>query len=152
VLDLVVAANAVDRLVCDVDGVDPGEVPVTLELLGLIVACDAPLTRRFTLSLDDAQVAALAGDASTHEFTVVESDRTDHDVARRDHVAAVAAGNGHQLAIALHSLEMACEAGAARDLEVLVHDDLRMTARAAELPAGLRCLQVCAVIEPDPER
>src|SRR3989442_10315864 len=152
VLDFVVAAGAIDRLLRDIRGVDAREVSLALELLGLIVARDAALPRCFALPVDHVPVAALAGDASTHELAVIEPHRADRNVARRHCVAAGASGDRRQLAVTLHALEVTGEAGTPFDLEVLVHDDLRMTARAAQLPPCLRRLEMRAVIESDSAR
>src|SRR6266540_781444 len=149
VLDLGVAARALDVVPADVEIVDEGVVLVARELLRLVVAGEAALPRRLPFAVDDVEVALLAGDAAASDVVVVEPDRAHDAVALRRPVAAGAARDGRQRPPLLHPLEMAEEARGLCHLDVGADHDLRVAARAPELPTAPHPFEVRLVVEDD---
>src|SRR5512144_1666860 len=92
-------------------------------------------------------MALLTRDASPHDVLVIELDRPDRDRALRRLMATRAPGDRMDVPARLQTLEMAQEARRLGDLDVRADDDLRMAARAPQLPASTRGLEVGLVIE-----
>jgi len=147
VLDRRVALHTLDIAFGNVHAMQTRRVVILIEDFRVVVTVDAARFFRMTVPVRHLLVAGDARDEILDVLWVVHDKPRRRDHARRRTMACYATG---RKVIPFPFLEMAEEACARGDREMVALDDLGMTTRATELLAATELPEVLRVVEPHP--
>jgi hypothetical protein len=132
--DGLMAAGAFNVMSRDVPVVKPFGFCVAVEVLGFVVAIQAPVLRRVALSLDHIEVAALTRDLTRpNEILVIVGNISHLDDSIGSCVTGATTSQGLKFSWSSSPFEMTQKTGCIRNDHMVAHHDLAVTGGAAQV-------------------